>query len=131
MIARYSRPAMAALFDDANRYAIWLDVELAVTAALEKRGEAPAGAAARMRAAARVDVARIDELEATLRHDVIAFLTQIGETVGADARYLHLGMTSSDLVDTSLAIQLVRATDLLLVEAEALRDAARSLALKH
>jgi adenylosuccinate lyase len=131
VIARYSRPAMAALFDDATRYAIWLDVELTVTAALEKRGEAPAGAAARMRAAARVDPARIDELEATLRHDVIAFLTQIGETVGPDARYLHLGMTSSDLVDTSLAIQLVRATDLLLVEAEALRDAARVLALKH
>jgi adenylosuccinate lyase len=131
VIARYSRPAMAALFDDASRYATWLDVELAVTAALEARGEAPAGAAARMRAAARVDVARIDELEATLRHDVIAFLTQVGETVGADARYLHLGMTSSDLVDTALAIQLVRATDLLIAEAEPLRDAARALALKH
>ena len=131
MIARYSRPAMAAIFDDKARYQVWLDVELAVTAALEKRGEAPAGAAERMRAAARVDVARIDELEETLRHDVIAFLTQIGETVGPDARYLHLGMTSSDLVDTAQAIQLTRATDLVLNEAEALRDAARTLALKH
>jgi adenylosuccinate lyase len=131
VIARYSRPAMAALFDDAARYRIWLDVELAVTAALEKRGEAPAGAAERMRAAARVDVARIDELEATLRHDVIAFLTQIGETVGPDARYLHVGMTSSDLVDTALAVQLTRATDRLLAEVEALRESARSLALKH
>jgi adenylosuccinate lyase len=131
VIARYSRPAMAALFDDGARFAIWLEVELAVTAALEKRGEAPAGVAARMRAAARVDVARIDELEATLRHDVIAFLTQVGETVGTDARYLHVGMTSSDLVDSSLAIQLARATDLLLAEAEALREVTRTLALKH
>jgi len=131
MIPRYSRPAMAALFDDAARYQTWLDVEIAVTAALEKRGEAPAGVADRIRAAARVNVARIDRLEETLRHDVIAFLTQIGETVGADARYLHLGMTSSDLVDTAMALQLVRATDLLLKEAEALRETARGLALKH
>ncbi len=131
MIQRYSRPAMAALFDDAARYQTWLDVEIAVTAALEKRGEAPAGTAERIRTAARVDVARIDELEETLRHDVIAFLTQVGETVGPDARYLHLGMTSSDLVDTAMALQLVRATDLLLNEAEALRETARGLALKH
>jgi len=131
MIPRYTRPAMAALFDDAARYGLWLEVELAVTAALEQRGEAPAGVTARMRAAARVDPARIDELEETLRHDVIAFLTQIGETVGPDARYLHLGMTSSDLVDTATALQLVRATDLLLAEAEALRAAAATLARDH
>ncbi|HET7903623.1 MAG TPA: adenylosuccinate lyase, partial [Candidatus Eisenbacteria bacterium] len=99
MIPRYSRPAMAALFDDAARYRLWLEVELAVTAALEARGEAPAGVTARLRASARVDAARIDEIEATVKHDVIAFLTQVGETTGPDARYLHLGMTSSDLVD--------------------------------
>ncbi len=131
MIPRYSRPAMAAIFDDATRYQIWLDVEIAVTAAIEKRGEVPAGTADRIRAGARVNVARIDELEETLRHDVIAFLTQIGETVGADARFLHLGMTSSDLVDTSMALQLVRATDLLVTEAESLRETTRGLALKH
>jgi adenylosuccinate lyase len=131
VIARYSRPAMAGLFDDRARYATWLDVELAVTRALERRGEAPAGAAARIAAVARIDPARIDELEATLRHDVIAFLTQVGETAGADARYLHLGMTSSDLVDTALALTLVRATDLLLPEVEALREETRRLALRH
>ncbi|HYJ32329.1 MAG TPA: adenylosuccinate lyase [Candidatus Binatia bacterium] len=131
MIARYSRPAMAGLFDDRARYATWLDVELAVTRALERRGEAPAGASARIAAAARIDPARIDELEATLRHDVIAFLTQVGETAGADARYLHLGMTSSDLVDTALALTLVRATDLLLPEVDALREETRRLALRH
>jgi adenylosuccinate lyase len=131
VIARYSRPGMAALFEDAARYRTWLDVELAVTRALERRGEAPAGAAARIQASARIDPARIDELEGTLRHDVIAFLTQIGETAGPDARFLHLGMTSSDLVDTALALTLVRALDHLLPEVDALREEARRLALRH
>ena len=131
MIPRYSRPAMAALFEDPARYRTWMEVELAVCAAMERRGDVPAGATARIRAAARVDPARIDELEATLRHDVIAFLTQVGETVGPDARFLHLGMTSSDLVDTALGLTLVRATDLLLAETEALRAVVRSLALRH
>jgi len=131
VIARYSRPKMAALFEDAARYRTWLDVELAVTQALERRGEAPSGATARIRAAARIDPARIDALEATLRHDVIAFLTQVGETAGEDARWLHLGMTSSDLVDTALALTLVRAFDLLLPEVEALREETRRLALRH
>ncbi len=131
MIARYSRKEMAALFTDEARYATWLDVELAVAAAMERRGEVPTGVAARVRAAARIDPARIDALEATLRHDVIAFLTQVGETVGAEARHLHLGMTSSDLVDTALALTLVRATDLLGRELGALREAVRALALRH
>jgi len=122
---------MAALFDDRARYLVWLEVELAVSGAMERRGDVPAGTSARLRASARIDPARIDELEATLRHDVIAFLTQVGETVGPDARFLHLGMTSSDLVDTALALTLVRATDLLLAETEALREVARSLALRH
>ena len=122
---------MAALFDDPARYLVWLEVELAVSGAMERRGDVPAGTSARLRASARIDPARIDELEATLRHDVIAFLTQVGETVGPDARFLHLGMTSSDLVDTALALTLVRATDLLLAETEALREVARSLALRH
>jgi adenylosuccinate lyase len=122
---------MAALFDDAARYRTWLEVEIAVTQALERRGEAPAGTAARLRAAARIDPARIDELETTLRHDVIAFLTQVGETVGDDARFLHAGMTSSDLVDTALALTMVRALDLLGREVEALRAETRRLALAH
>ena len=131
MIPRYSRPAMAGLFEDAARYRTWLEVELAVCEAMERRGDVPAGATARIRGSARIDPARIDELEETLRHDVIAFLTQVGETAGPDARFLHLGMTSSDLVDTALALTLVRASDLLLAETEALRDTTRSLALRH
>jgi len=131
MIARYSRPGMAALFEDAARYRTWLDVELAVVQGMERRGGVPAGTAARIRAAARVDPERIDELEATLRHDVIAFLTQLNETIGADGRHLHVGMTSSDLVDTALGITLTRACDLLSREVESLRDETRRLALRH
>ena len=131
MIPRYSRAEMASLFDDAARYRTWLEVELAACAAMERSGQVPPGASARIRAAARIDPARIDELEATLRHDVIAFLTQVGETAGPDARHLHLGMTSSDLVDTALALTLVRATDLLRHEVGALREAVRALAVRH
>jgi len=131
VIARYSRPEMAALFDDEARYQTWLEVEIAVVQVMERRGGVPSGTAARIRAAARVDPARIDMLEATLRHDVIAFLTQVGETVGADARHVHVGMTSSDLVDTSLALTLVRALDLLGREVDGLRAEAKKLALKH
>jgi adenylosuccinate lyase len=130
MIERYSRPAMAGLFDDAARYRTWLEVELAAAEAMERRGDVPRGATARIRERVRVDARRIDELERTLRHDVIAFLTQVGETVGEDARHLHLGMTSSDLVDTALALTLVRATDLLMREVTALRAAARELAVR-
>lgn len=130
MIERYSRPAMAALFDDAARYRTWLEVEIAAAEAMERKGDVPRGVTARIRERARVDAKRVDELERTLRHDVIAFLTQVGETVGEDARHLHLGMTSSDLVDTALALTLVRATDLLTREVEGLRQAARDLAVR-
>jgi len=130
MIERYSRPAMAALFDDAARYRTWLEVEIAAAEAMERKGDVPRGATARIRERARVDAKRVDELERTLRHDVIAFLTQVGETVGEDARHLHLGMTSSDLVDTALALTLVRATELLTREVEGLRQAARDLAVR-
>jgi adenylosuccinate lyase len=121
---------MAALFDDAARYRTWLEVEIAAAEAMERKGDVPRGATARIRERARVDAGRIDELERTLRHDVIAFLTQVGETVGEDGRHLHLGMTSSDLVDTALALTLTRATDLLTREVEGLRQAARDLAVR-
>jgi len=131
VIARYSRKEMAALFEDEARYRTWLEVELAVAQAMERRGEIPRGVTARIRERARIDAVRIDELELTLRHDVIAFLTQVGETVGPDARHLHLGMTSSDLVDTALALTLTRAADLLSKELDALRETVRGLALRY
>ncbi len=131
MIPRYSRPEMAALFEDPARYRTWLEVELAVCAAMERRGEVPTGVAARVRSKAKVDPGRVDQLEATLRHDVIAFLTAVAESAGEDARHLHKGMTSSDLVDTALALTLVRAGDLLISEVARLRETARKLALRH
>jgi adenylosuccinate lyase len=131
LIARYSRPEMAALFDDAARYQTWLAVELAVCAAMERRGEVPSGVSARVRSKAKVDHRRVDELEATLRHDVIAFLTAVTESAGEEARHLHRGMTSSDLVDTALALTLTRAVDLLIAEVARLRDVVRALALRH
>ena len=131
MIPRYSRPEMAALFQDEARYAVWLEVELAVCAAMERRGEVPSGVAARVRAKAAVDPRRVDELEATLRHDVIAFLTAVTESAGEEARHLHKGMTSSDLVDTALALTLTRASDLLAAELTRLRAVVRALALRH
>jgi len=131
MIPRYSRPQMRALFQDEARYQTWLEVELMVCAAMERRGEVPSGVAARVRARAKVDPRRVDELEATLRHDVIAFLTAVTESAGEEARHLHKGMTSSDLVDTALGMTLARASDLLLAEVSGLREAVRALALKH
>ena len=131
MIPRYSRPQMKALFEDEARYQTWLEVELQACAAMERRGEVPAGVAARVRARAKVDPKRVDELEATLRHDVIAFLTAVTESAGEEARHLHKGMTSSDLVDTALGMTLARASDLLLAEVAGLREAVRVLALKH
>ena len=104
MIPRYTLPEMAALWSDQNRFATWLKVELAVCRALAQRGDIPAEALAVIEAKAGFDAARIDELEATLRHDVIAFLTSVAEQVGPEARFIHLGMTSSDLLDTSLAL---------------------------
>ena len=131
MISRYSREPMAGLFEDGSRYRTWLEVEVAATEAMERAGQVPRGVAARVREKATIDPKRIDVLEGTTRHDVIAFLTQVGETIGPDARYVHLGMTSSDLVDTALALTLVRATDLLTSELARLREATRALALHH
>src|SRR5688572_21576618 len=113
VIDRYSRPELAALWSDDARFATWLDVELAVCEAMEQVGRVPAGSAeaVRAKAAGRLDAARIAAIEATTRHDVIAFLTHVEELAGDPARWLHLGMTSSDVLDTSLALQTVRALD--------------------
>jgi adenylosuccinate lyase len=133
MIDRYSRPELAALWSDAARYALWLEIELAVCAAMEQRGTVPAGTAAtiRERAAGRLDAERITEIEATTRHDVIAFLSHVEELAGEPARWLHLGMTSSDVLDSALAIQSVRALDKVLDGADALRAALAERAQQH
>src|SRR5437867_1330506 len=106
MIDRYSRPELQKLRGDQHRYQTWLAVELAACEAMEELGSVPPGTAAAVRAKVRLDPKRILEIEATTQHDVIAFLTQVEETAGEPARWLHLGMTSSDVLDASLAILL-------------------------
>jgi adenylosuccinate lyase len=113
MIKRYSRPEMVAIWSEETKYQIWLDVELAALQAMEEEGVAPQGAASQIRGKAKIDIERIVEIEAEVKHDVIAFLTAIAEQAGQPARFLHRGMTSSDLLDTSFAIQLTRASTLL------------------
>jgi len=131
MIPRYSRPEMARLWTQDAKYEAWLKVELAVCEVYAKRSVIPADALGRIKAKARVDAARIDEIEATTRHDVIAFLTNLEESIGADSRYVHIGMTSSDVLDTALALQLQQACDVLLGDLELFRAALRTLALRH
>jgi len=131
MIPRYTRDEMGAVWSQDAKYAAWLRVELAVCEVYARRGRIPSDAVERIRRAARIDAGRIDELEATTRHDVVAFLTHLEEVVGADSRFIHLGLTSSDVVDTALALQLQRAADLLREGLERLRETLRSLALAH
>ncbi|MEZ4358844.1 MAG: adenylosuccinate lyase [Kofleriaceae bacterium] len=125
MIARYSRPQLSSLWSDASRFAIWLDVELAACRAMERAGSVPPGTADAVRAACagKLDPQRILDIEATTRHDVIAFLTHVEELAGAPARWLHLGMTSSDVLDSALAVQAARALDAIDAELDALRAA--------
>jgi adenylosuccinate lyase len=131
VIGRYTRPEMGAVWSDQSRHAKWLTVELAVCDAYARRGTIPAEAVSRIRARARVDSKRIEAIEARVWHDVIAFLTQLEEAIGDDSRYVHLGLTSSDVVDTALALQLVEAADHLLAGLERLRAVLRELALRH
>jgi adenylosuccinate lyase len=132
MIDRYTPPDFAALWARATRFAVWLDVELAACAAMEAEGTVPQGTAARIRdQRITLDPDRIDAIEKIVKHDVIAFLTHVEELVGQDARWLHLGMTSSDVLDTSLAVLLVRATDALLTRTGALIDALARRADEH
>ena len=132
MIPRYTPKAFAELWSDKTRYGIWLDVELAACQAMETEGLVPKGTAASIRAKnIALDPAKIDEIERTTRHDVIAFLTHVEQLAGEPARWLHRGMTSSDVLDTSFAIQLARAADLLLERTDALIAALATRAKEH
>jgi adenylosuccinate lyase len=137
MIPRYSRPEMAAIFAPETRLGIWLDVEMAVADVMASLGAVPAEPVRKLAGAIAanrerlIDPARVEEIEATTRHDVIAFLTHVEEVCGAEARFLHLGLTSSDLLDTTLAIQLERASDLILVQIDVLLDALERRAFEH
>lgn len=122
MIARYTRPEMGAIFTDENRYAIWLEIELLACEAQANLGAIPKEAVPVIRQKAKFDIRRINEIEAEVKHDVIAFLTSVGEFVGPDSRFIHLGMTSSDVVDTALSVQMKQAGELLLKDLQTLRD---------
>ncbi len=126
MIPRYTRPEMAAIWEAQTRFKIWFEIEAHAADALAELGVIPKQAAKAVWTKARdviFDVARIDEIERETKHDVIAFLTHLAEFVGPDARFVHQGMTSSDVLDTCLNVQLVRAADLLIADVEKLNAA--------
>src|SRR6516225_4637970 len=133
MIPRYSRPEMAAIWEAQTRYRIWFDIEAHATDALAALGIVPKEAAQAVWAKgknATFDIARIDEIEREVKHDVIAFLTHLGEIVGPQARFVHQGMTSSDVLDTCLNVQLVRAADLLIEGVDKVRAALKRRAFE-
>jgi adenylosuccinate lyase len=131
MIPRYSRPEMARLWSDENRFATWLEVEIAATEVLAERGVVPKEALAAIRARARFDVGRIEEIEREVQHDVIAFVSCVAESVGPEGRYLHFGLTSSDVVDTALSILMRDAIDLIRTDLVELMAAVRERAFRH
>ena len=131
MIPRYSRPAMAAIWTPESRFRIWLEIEAYALDAQADLGVVPRAAAAAMWERGAFDVARIDEIERETRHDVIAFLTNLAEHVGDEARFVHQGMTSSDVLDTCLAVQLSRAADILIADVDALLAALERRAREH
>jgi adenylosuccinate lyase len=131
MIPRYSRPEMAGLWEPENRYRSWLEVELAACEANAKLGLIPAKALATIKKKADFKVGRIDALEKIVKHDVIAFLTAVGEKVGPDSRYIHLGLTSSDVLDTSLATLMQRASDIIIDDIHAVLSTLKQKARQH
>ncbi|HEY6012134.1 MAG TPA: adenylosuccinate lyase [Nitrospirota bacterium] len=131
MIPRYSRPDMAGLWEPESRYRAWLEVEILACEANAKLGLIPARALATIKKKADFNVKRVDDLEKIVKHDVIAFLTAVGEKVGPDSRYIHLGLTSSDVLDTSLASLMRRASDLIISDIRILLRTLRKKALKH
>ncbi len=131
MIERYSTPEMAAIWTDEARMQTWLDVEIAVCEAWAELGEIPLEAVAEIKSKAAFDVARVLEIEEVTHHDVIAFLTNVAEYVGDASKYIHFGMTSSDMLDTALALQIRKAGALLLEQARLLGSVCRRRALEH
>ena len=135
MISRYSRPQMAAIWEPANRFSLWLKIEVLACEAWAELGVVPKEAVAEIKAKATFDMAalvpRIDEIERRTKHDVVAFTEAVAERIGPASRYIHLGLTSSDILDTCLACQMQQAVDLLLEDVAALEAALETLAVKH
>src|SRR5437879_11623485 len=131
MIARYTHPEMGRIWSDQRRYETWLLVETAAADAMAAVGIIPSEAARDIRERGAFDIARIEEIERTTQHDVIAFTTAVAEHVGPSARWLHFGLTSSDVIDTAQALQMREACDVILAGLAALADAVRARAMEH
>jgi adenylosuccinate lyase len=131
MIPRYSRPEMARIWEPENKFRIWFEIEAHACDAQAELGVIPRSAAEAVWQKGKFDIDRIDEIERETKHDVIAFLTNLAEYIGSDARFVHQGMTSSDVLDTTLAVQMTQAADLLLADLDALLAALKRRAIEH
>ena len=131
MIARYSRKEIKKIWEEENKYKIWLDIEVAAAEAMEKLKIIPRGIAAKVKKKAVIKVDRIHKIENKVHHDVIAFLTSIAEKVGPDSKYLHKGMTSSDVLDTCLSVQLVESTKIINKDIEEILKILKTKAFKY
>jgi adenylosuccinate lyase len=131
MIARYTRPEMGRIWSEENSFQKWLDVEILAAEGLARLGKVPRAAIARIKRKARFNVKRIRKIEGVVKHEIIAFLSSVAESIGDDARYLHVGMTSSDVMDTALAIQFKEASAILLQDIEGLMGVLRRQAHKY
>ncbi len=131
MISRYTLPEMGRIWTDENRFRIMMEIELAVCEALADLGEIPRKAVGKIKKKVRFSLERIEELESKVHHDVIAFVSSLSESVGREGRYIHLGLTSSDILDTALAIQMVEAVDILIEDLENLSRALKKRAIEH
>jgi adenylosuccinate lyase len=131
MIPRYSRPEMAAIWDPETKFQIWFEIEAHALDAMADLGMVPKSAAKAVWDKGKFDIDRIDEIEREVKHDVIAFLTSVAENVGPEARFLHQGMTSSDVGDTCFSVQLTRAADILLKDLDGLLAALKKRAIEH
>ena len=131
MIPRYSRPEMSAIWAPENRYRIWFEIEANALEAMAREGTVPKSAAKAMRAKGKYEIARIDAIERQTKHDVIAFLTNVAEHVGPESRFIHQGMTSSDVLDTCLAVQLKQASEILLADLDAVLKALKRRAFEY
>ena len=131
MIERYSRKELKAIWEDYNKYSIWLDIELAAAEAMEKLKIIPRGVVKKVKSKAKINVKRILEIENKVKHDVIAFLTSVTEKAGKEARHLHKGMTSSDVLDTCFNLQLKQSGEILLKDIDELLKSIKKQAIKH
>jgi adenylosuccinate lyase len=131
MIDRYTLPEMKKIWADENRFQKWLEIEIYACEAMAELGQIPKEAVAVIREKAKFEVERINEIEAVTRHDVLAFLTNVAENVGDESKYIHLGMTSSDILDTALSMQMVEAADLIIKKQQQFREAIVTRAREH